>query len=193
MADVAALSMLRRRAGARYRLRRHRSVGTVLQSALILALLQGPRPRAHSHGCRKLWELPSWRPPAGGSTLLSADDWTMMRYALLLYADVGVARAAGRAQADAELRRYGQVTQERADEGVLRGGEAFLPASTSCRVTMTGEAPEMSDVPSSELELSGFFLVECEEERAIEIAAELPVVTHGEVEVRLLMDMPPST
>ncbi len=80
-----------------------------------------------------------------------------------------------------------------ADEGVLRGGEAFLPASTACRVTMTGEAPEMSDVPSSKLELSGFFLVECEEERAIEIAAELPVVTHGEVEVRPLMDMPPPT
>lgn len=116
----------------------------------------------------------------------------MMLYALLLYADVGAARAATRAQADAELQRYGKITQELAHEGVLRGGEAFLPASTAYRVTMTGEGRGVSDAPSSQLELSGFFLVECDEDRAIEIAAGLPVASHGEVEVRPLMDMPPS-
>lgn len=117
----------------------------------------------------------------------------MMRYALLLYADVGAARTATRAQADAELRRYGQITEELADEGVLRGGEAFQPASTACRVETTDAAAGVSEVPSSKLELSGFFLVECDEDRAIEIAAELPVATHGEVEVRPLMDVPSPT
>lgn len=114
-----------------------------------------------------------------------------MRYALLLYADVSAAQAATASQAEAELQRYGQITQDLADEGVLRGGEAFLPASAACRVEMTASAPEVSDVPSAELELSGFFLVECSEERALEIAASLPVAAHGRVEVRPLMELPP--
>lgn len=116
-----------------------------------------------------------------------------MLYSLLLYADVGAARATTRAQADTELQRYGQITQGLADEGVLRGGEAFLPASTGCRVTISGDSLTTLDVPSSELELSGFYLVECDEDRAIEIAAELPVAAHGRVEVRPLMEMPPPT
>lgn len=114
----------------------------------------------------------------------------MMRYALMLYADVEAARAASREQADAELDRYRRITQELAGEGVLRGGEAFLPASTAMRVQSTDAAPDVSDVPPGELELSGFFIVECDEGRAIEIAAGMPVASHGQVEVRPLMDMP---
>jgi hypothetical protein len=114
-----------------------------------------------------------------------------MRYALLLFADTAAAQAATAAQAEAELGRYGQITQELADEGVLRGGEAFLPASTGCRVAMGEVARDVREVPTAKLELSGFFLVECSWERAVEISAGLPVATHGQVEVRPLMDMPP--
>ena len=114
-----------------------------------------------------------------------------MRYVLLLYAEVGAAQAATQEQAAAELHRYGRITQALADEGVLRGGEAFLPASTARRVAIVDAAIRTSDVPPSALELSGYYVVECDEDRAIEIAAELPVAGHGEVEVRPLMDVPP--
>ena len=113
-----------------------------------------------------------------------------MRHALLLYADVEAARAATRAEADAELARYASITQALADEGVLRGGEAFLPASSGQRVRVVDGDDVVEAVPASQLELSGFFLVECDQQRALEIAAALPVATHGRVEVRPLMDLP---
>lgn len=114
-----------------------------------------------------------------------------MRYALLLYAEVAAAEAATHAQAEQELARYGQITQELADEGVLRGGEAFLPASAARRIRLDGSDVATEDVPSTDgLELSGYVLVECDEERALQIAAGLPVATHGQVEVRPLLDVP---
>ena len=116
-----------------------------------------------------------------------------MRYALLLYADVDAARAASRSEADDELARYGGIAQDLADEGVLRGGEAFLPAARGFRVQATPAGATTSQVPSAALELSGFLVVECAEERATEIAASLPVAAHGQVEVRPLLDVPPPT
>lgn len=116
-----------------------------------------------------------------------------MRYALLLYADVEAARATTHAQADRELARYAEITQALAAEGVLRGGEAFLPAAMARRVTRDGESTVVTDVPTADLELSGYVLVECDEDRAVAIAADLPVATHGQVEVRSLMEVPPPT
>ena len=113
-----------------------------------------------------------------------------MRYALLLYADVVAARAATRAQADREMDSYRRITQALAEEGVLRGGEAFLPASQARRVRHDGEQVTAFPVPEGELELSGFFVVECDEDRAEEIAASMPVASHGEVEIRPLLDLP---
>lgn len=113
-----------------------------------------------------------------------------MRYALLLYADVAAAEATTHAEAEAELARYVAITQALADEGVLRGGEAFLPASTGRQVALEGDEVAVRDVPAVTRELSGFYLVECDEDRAVEIAADLPVAAHGHVEVRPLMEMP---
>ena len=114
----------------------------------------------------------------------------MMRYALLLYAEVAAARAATHAQADRELEAYGEITRALAEEGVLRGGEAFLPASTARRIRRDDDQVTTSPVPTAALELSGFFIVECAEDRAEEIAASLPVATHGQVEIRPLLDLP---
>lgn len=116
-----------------------------------------------------------------------------MRYALLLYADVDAARASSRELANAELAHYHRITQALTDEGVLRGGEAFLPASTARQIHVDGGKTKVDDVPEAQVELSGFFLVECDEARALEIAAILPVSTHGHVEIRPLMDLPPPT
>lgn len=116
-----------------------------------------------------------------------------MRYALLLYAEVEAAKASTHERAAAELARYGRITQALADEAVLRGGEAFLPASTAHRVRSADGSTLVEDVPEGDVELGGFVLVECDEDRALEIAALLPVSTHGHVEVRPLMELPPPT
>lgn len=113
-----------------------------------------------------------------------------MRWALLLYANVEAAKATTREEAERELARYGRITQELADEGVLRGGEAFLPASFARRVMLdSGDVADVA-VPDGPLELSGYYLVECDQDRAMEIATIMPVAAHGQVEVRPLMDVP---
>lgn len=113
-----------------------------------------------------------------------------MRYVLLLYADTERARQTTPEEAAAELAAYGEITEELAAAGILEGGEAFMPAVTGKVVGRRQEQPEISAVGVSARELSGFYLVDCDEEQALDIAARLPVVTHGVVEVRPLMTLP---
>lgn len=113
-----------------------------------------------------------------------------MRYALLLYLDPVRAAATTAAEAEREMAAYATITEDLARSGVLRGGEAFLPASTARFVRAPGERREDVDVGGQELELSGFYIVACGEEQALEIAARMPVASHGVVEVRPLMELP---
>lgn len=113
-----------------------------------------------------------------------------MRYALLLYVDTERARQTTPEEAVAELARYGEITEELAAAGVLEGGEAFMPADTGTTVERRGGHPQISAVEMSARELSGFYLVDCDEEQALAIAARLPVAAHGAVEVRPLMALP---
>jgi hypothetical protein len=45
-------------------------------------------------------------------------------------------------------------------------------------------------VEVGDLELAGFFIVECDEVRAQQIAATMPVAAQGRVEVRPLLQLP---
>ena len=113
-----------------------------------------------------------------------------MRYALLLYLDPVRASATTAAEAARELSAYAQIADDLAEAGVLRGGEALLPAATA-KYVPASDGPRRDDaMPPGDLELSGFYIVECGENQALEIAARMPVVTHGVVEVRPLMDLP---
>jgi hypothetical protein len=49
---------------------------------------------------------------------------------------------------------------------------------------------EIEPVEVGDLELAGFFIVECDEVRAQQIAATMPVAAHGRVEVRPLLQLP---
>jgi hypothetical protein len=113
-----------------------------------------------------------------------------MRYALLLYLDPEMARLTTEAEAQAEMAVYGQLTAELAEAGMLRGGEAFMPASTAVVVTVENGQRRLSAADESPRELSGYYIVECDEDQALDIAARMPVATHGAVEVRPLMDLP---
>ncbi len=113
------------------------------------------------------------------------------RFALLLYAEVAAAQGATREEARDELARYERISQKLAEEGVLRSGEAFLPASRGQRLWREGDIVLTAAVPDDDLELSGFLIVECDEKRALEIATIMPVASHGRVEVRPLLDVAP--
>lgn len=113
-------------------------------------------------------------------------DWSG-RVALLLYADVAAAAATTPQEATAELARYTAVAAELTAEGILRGGEAFMPRATGRIVTAAASEPATQ--PEGR-ELSGFLLLECDLRRAEQVAASLPVAAHGYVEVRPLLAMP---
>lgn len=114
----------------------------------------------------------------------------LMRYVLLLYADTERAQRTTPDEATTELAAYTAVTEELAAAGVLVGGEAFLPADTAKMVELRGGHREIVPVDTQARELSGFYLVDCDEEQALDIAARMPVATHGAVEVRPLMTWP---
>lgn len=113
-----------------------------------------------------------------------------MRYALLLYADPEMARLTTEAEAQAELAAYHRLTTELQQAGVWCGGEAFMPATMAQVVTMEDGDRRLSAADEAPRELSGFYIVECDEAQALDIAECLPVATHGAVEVRPLMDLP---
>lgn len=109
---------------------------------------------------------------------------------MLLYMDPRRAAATTAAEAERELAAYAAITEDLARVGVLRGGEAFMPAATAKIVRAPGKGHADDAVVNKDLELSGFYIVACDEDQALEIAARMPVVTHGVVEVRPLLDLP---
>ncbi|PSL02113.1 hypothetical protein CLV30_11168 [Haloactinopolyspora alba] len=88
------------------------------------------------------------------------------------------------------LREY--VDFEEAHADVLRGGHALYPTASAKLVRAPdgdGEQPVVSDGPFAETKevLTGFFLIECADmDEAVEIAAKIPAVQYGTVEVRQL-------
>lgn len=112
-----------------------------------------------------------------------------MRYALLLYVDREAAARTNPDEADAELAAYGEITRELAETGLLRGGEALMPAQTAT-VVRVEDGRRLTTADPAELQLSGFYIIECGEQQAVAVAARMPVATHGAVEVRPLMHIP---
>lgn len=111
-------------------------------------------------------------------------------FALLLYADAAAASATTPEEAMDELARYDALTDQLDRDGVLRGGEAFLPAAAGSMVSVEDGDTVVARVKPSARELSGFYLVDCDEARALEIAARMPVASHGHVEIRPILELP---
>jgi len=79
-----------------------------------------------------------------------------------------------------------------AGAGVMRGGNALLPAATAVIVRRQGEAPQVLDGPYAETkeQLGGYVVLEVPDmETAITWAARCPCAATGAVEVRPVMPM----
>ena len=114
-----------------------------------------------------------------------------MRFALLLYADPDRAAVTTEDEAVAELRRYQELTEAMIEAGAFVAGEAFMPGTGAIQVGSM--ATSTDGAVGADLELSGYYVVECDDaDQAVRLAERIPVTEHGVVEVRPIMDFPDS-
>jgi hypothetical protein len=115
-----------------------------------------------------------------------------MRYLLLIY---GPQRPDNIPQEaiDQEMVGYAAFTQEAIDRGLYKGGEALEPGSTATTVRVRNGQTLTTDGPFAETkeELGGYYLLDCPDlDVAIEMAAKIPEVERGSIEIRPIWEVP---
>jgi hypothetical protein len=118
-----------------------------------------------------------------------------MRYALLIYANEQDWASQSEEESQAVNQEYMAFTKDIIDRGLMKGGEALQPTSTATTVRVRNGETLTTDGPFAETkdQLGGFYLVDCKDlDEAIEVAAGIPDVRRGSIEVRPIMevDMP---
>jgi hypothetical protein len=110
-----------------------------------------------------------------------------MQYLMLIYdveADWSKMSAAEQA---AMYKEYGQFTQQISESGNHRAGHQLKPIATATTVRLRDGQRLVTDGPFAETkeQLGGFYLVEAQDlDEAIAIAARIPSVRHGSIEIR---------
>jgi len=118
-----------------------------------------------------------------------------MRYALLIYANEQDWASQTEEQSQAVNQEYMAFTKDIIDRGLMKGGEALQSTATATTVRVRDGETLTTDGPFAETkeQLGGFYVVEAKDlDEAIEIAARIPDVRGGSIEVRPIMevDMP---
>jgi hypothetical protein len=119
-----------------------------------------------------------------------------MQYLFLIYE----AEAPGGAGPDpeamaAELPLYAAFTREARERNQFLAGEALQPTATATSVRVRDGRTVVTDGPFAETKeaLGGFYLLECRDiDEAIEMAAKIPSVRRGTIEVRPIWSLPPA-
>jgi hypothetical protein len=112
-----------------------------------------------------------------------------MRYALLVCVDEDEPPTAE--ERDRRHAAYVGLQDELEARGKLVSGERLRATDVSTTVRRRGGGLIVADGPFAETKerLAGFFIVECEHlDEAIELAAKVPAVDHGSIEVRPVWD-----
>jgi hypothetical protein len=116
----------------------------------------------------------------------------MPQYMLLIYgpAEGGPSPE----EAEAQMPRWYEYTQELVDAGVLRAGDALHPAPTASTVRLRDDGePLVTDGPFAETAevLGGYYVVDVPDvATAQRWAAKIPSLPHGSVEVREVAVLP---
>ena len=118
-----------------------------------------------------------------------------MKYALLIYASEQDWANQSEEQGQAQFQEYMAFTKDIVDRGIMRSGEALQPTATATTVRVRDGETLSTDGPFAETkeQLGGFYVVEAKDlDEAIEVAARIPDVRRGSIEVRPVMevDMP---
>jgi hypothetical protein len=115
-----------------------------------------------------------------------------MKYALLIYASEQDWANQSEEQGQAQFQEYMAFTKDVVDRSIYQGGEALQPIATATTVRVREGETLTTDGPFAETkeQLGGFYLVEAKDlDEAIEIAARIPDVRRGSIEVRPVMEM----
>jgi hypothetical protein len=118
-----------------------------------------------------------------------------MKYALLIYASEQDWASQSEEESQAQFQEYMAFTKDVVDRGIYQGGEALQPIATATTVRVREGETLTTDGPFAETkdQLGGFYLVDCKDlDEAIEVAARIPDVRRGSIEIRPVMevDMP---
>ena len=113
-----------------------------------------------------------------------------MKYMLLVYANEKSSSDRDRNDCRAEST---QLAHQLHAKGQYRGASPLCPVATATSVRVRDGKRQVTDGPFAETheQLGGFFMIEVNDlDEAIAIAARIPSVRKGTVEVRPLMDLP---
>jgi hypothetical protein len=112
-----------------------------------------------------------------------------MRYALLIYSDETAAGQQSPEEQAAIMVAHNAFGERFKDQ--ILGGEALLGTAAATTVRVRQGKSLTTDGPFAETkeQLGGFYLVKCDNlDEAIQIAAQVPGVERGSIEVRPLME-----
>ena len=115
-----------------------------------------------------------------------------MRYALLIYASEQEWATQTEEQSQAAYQEYMAFTKDIVDRGIYQSGEALQATATATTVRVRDGETLTTDGPFAETkeQLGGFYVVEAKDlDEAVEIAARIPDVRGGSIEVRPVMEM----
>ena len=114
-----------------------------------------------------------------------------MRYALLIYASEQDWASQTEEESQAVNQEYMAFTKDIVDRGIYKSGEALQPTATATTVRVRDGGTLTTDGPFAETkdQLGGFYLVDCKDlDEAIEVAARIPDVRRGSIEIRPIME-----
>ena len=110
-----------------------------------------------------------------------------MQYMALIYSDQEQWTALSDDERQGVYARYGALSQEAREAGVMAGGNELGPTRDATTVRVRGDETLVTDGPYAEVKeaLGGYFLLECDSmDTALDWAARIPAAEHGAVEVR---------
>jgi len=114
-----------------------------------------------------------------------------MKYLCLIYENERAWETMPKEQADAMLGEYFTFTEGIKQSGQLLGGEALQPTQTATTVRVRSGKVSTTDGPFAETkeQLGGYYLIEANDlNDAIKVAAKIPSVRLGAVEIRPVID-----
>jgi hypothetical protein len=117
-----------------------------------------------------------------------------MKYLLLIYESEANWAAMSEAEKGKIFEEYMDYTRRIRRSGNHVSGEALQPVSTATTVRIRNGKTLTTDGPFAETreQLGGFYMVEAKDlDEAISLAAGIPAVRTGSIEVRPIMPTPP--
>jgi len=114
-----------------------------------------------------------------------------MKYLLLIYADERAYETLSEDERHELYAAYDVLMKDLAEKGQSLAGDELAPTSTATTVQVRNGERLITDGPFAETkeQLGGYFLVDVPDlDAAIDIAARIPSVNAGSIEVRTVMD-----